>query len=125
MGSVEESELANMFKRAENSTANEYSIPAKRPKYDTNRGTLVGVGRTNRASTHKRSGKSDDIWGDDFAEEDIEEMDFVASQACLQVSFIFTLHVERHSARVYYLKAYLSSLTCSRSLCFLFRMTVS
>ena len=70
--------------------ANEYPIPAKRPKYDTNRGTLVGVGRTNRESAHKRPGKSDDIWGDDFAEEDIEEMDFVATQACLQENSVLT-----------------------------------
>ncbi|KOC65099.1 ATR-interacting protein mus304 [Habropoda laboriosa] len=73
-----------MFKRTESNRESEYSLPAKRPKYDTKRGTLKGVSINNRESANKRNGRSDDIWGADFAEADIEEMDFVASQACLQ-----------------------------------------
>ncbi|XP_076163549.1 mutagen-sensitive 304 isoform X2 [Ptiloglossa arizonensis] len=47
---------------------------------------------------HKKLGKSDDVWGDDFAEEDIEEMDFVATQACLQEDHVLTQsHVEQKS----------------------------
>jgi len=32
-----------------------------------------------------RNVQNDDLWGDDFDEEDIEEMDLIASQACIQV----------------------------------------
>lgn len=32
-----------------------------------------------------KKAQDDDLWGDDFAEEDIEEMDMIASQAYLQV----------------------------------------
>ncbi|XP_076643967.1 mutagen-sensitive 304 [Halictus rubicundus] len=73
-----------MFKRVENNRENEYSIPAKRPKYDTKKGIVAGVPTKGRDGMNKKFGKPDDVWGDDFAEEDIEEMDFVASQACLQ-----------------------------------------
>ena len=78
-----------MFKRIEINRENENAIPAKRPRYDIKRDSLVGT--STRESRNKKSGKSDDVWGDDFAEEDIEEMDIVATQACLQVSF--TLHI--------------------------------
>lgn len=77
-----------MFKRVENNRENEYSVPAKRPKYDMKKGTSSEVSANNTEFTNKK-GKSDDIWGDDFAEEDIEEMDFVATQASLQVLFIY------------------------------------
>ncbi|XP_033358994.1 uncharacterized protein LOC117238296 [Bombus vosnesenskii] len=73
-----------MFKRIESNRENEFSVPAKRPRYDIKRDSLVDVSTNNKDLRNKRSGKSDDIWGDDFAEEDIEEMDFVATQACLQ-----------------------------------------
>ncbi|XP_043507898.1 uncharacterized protein LOC122527620 [Frieseomelitta varia] len=71
-----------MFKRIEINRENENTIPAKRPRYDIKRDSLVGT--STRESRNKKSGKSDDVWGDDFAEEDIEEMDIVATQACLQ-----------------------------------------
>ncbi|KAK9305806.1 hypothetical protein QLX08_003314 [Tetragonisca angustula] len=71
-----------MFKRIEINRENENAIPAKRPRYDIKRDSLVGT--STRESRNKKSGKSDDVWGDDFAEEDIEEMDIVATQACLQ-----------------------------------------
>lgn len=77
-----------MFKRVENNRESDYHVPSKRPKYDTKRGTLGSTSTNVRQSMHKKLGKSDDVWGDDFAEEDIEEMDFVATQACLQVTFI-------------------------------------
>nr|XP_012148149.1 PREDICTED: uncharacterized protein LOC100878573 [Megachile rotundata]XP_012148150.1 PREDICTED: uncharacterized protein LOC100878573 [Megachile rotundata] len=75
--------------KLEGNSGNEYSLPAKRPKYDTNKETVAGVFKTNKEST-KKSARSDDIWGDDFAEEDIEEMDFVATQACLQEQNVFS-----------------------------------
>lgn len=78
-----------MFKRMENNRDNEFSVPAKRPRYDVQRDSMVASSMNNRGSVNKRSGRSDDVWGDDFAEEDIEEMDFVASQACLQVLLAF------------------------------------
>ncbi|CAK9801082.1 hypothetical protein ANTQUA_LOCUS2692 [Anthophora quadrimaculata] len=78
-----------MFKRTEKNRESEYSLPAKRPKYDTKR-NLMGTSINNRESTSKKNGKSDDIWGADFAEEDIEEMDFIASQACLQEDNVLT-----------------------------------
>lgn len=75
-----------MFKRTNGNRENEYSLPVKRAKYDTKKETLVGVSKSNRGSINEKSVKrSDDVWGDDFAEEDIEEMDYVASQACLEV----------------------------------------
>ncbi|XP_053986293.1 uncharacterized protein LOC128880332 isoform X1 [Hylaeus volcanicus] len=73
-----------MFKRGENNRENEDHVPAKRPKYDSKMGTTVSTSTNARESTNKKLGKTDDVWGDDFAEEDIEEMDFIATQACLQ-----------------------------------------
>lgn len=80
-----------MFKRVEINRENENPIPAKRPKYDVKRDSLVGTSTRNNELRNKKSGKSDDVWGDDFAEEDIEEIDFVATQACLQVPFILRI----------------------------------
>ncbi|XP_076294227.1 mutagen-sensitive 304 [Lasioglossum baleicum] len=79
-----------MFKRVENNRENEYPVPAKRPKYDAKKGIVGGVPTKGRDGTNKKFGKPDDVWGDDFAEEDIEEMDFVASQACLQEEIALT-----------------------------------
>ncbi|XP_015429517.1 PREDICTED: uncharacterized protein LOC107186210 [Dufourea novaeangliae] len=79
-----------MFKRIETNRENEYSVPAKRPKYDTKKVTVAGVPTNNKQTTNKKLGKSDDVWGDDFLEEDIEEMDFVATQACLQEEVALT-----------------------------------
>ncbi|XP_043250218.1 uncharacterized protein LOC122396138 [Colletes gigas] len=88
-----------MFKRVESNGGNEYHVPAKRPKYDTKKGTLASASTKARESTHKKLGKTDDVWGDDFAEEDIEEMDFVATQACLEENSALTQpHVERTSS---------------------------
>lgn len=77
-----------MFKRVENNGENEFSLPAKRPKYDIKKGSLSDTSINNKDSRNKKYGR-DDIWGDDFAEEDIEEMDFIATQACLQVLYIY------------------------------------
>lgn len=76
-----------MFKRIESNGENEFSLPAKRPKYDIKKWSLSDTSINNKDSRNKKYGR-DDIWGDDFAEEDIEEMDFIATQACLQVLFI-------------------------------------
>ncbi|XP_020288152.1 uncharacterized protein LOC109856860 isoform X2 [Pseudomyrmex gracilis] len=67
-----------MFKRIEKTTPdNEFNLPAKRAKLD--------IPKREREKNDKTQEKEhDDLWGDDFAEEDIEEMDFIASQACLQ-----------------------------------------
>lgn len=72
-----------MFKRVESNSENEFSLPAKRPKYDIKKGNLSDTSINNKDSRNKKYGR-DDVWGDDFAEEDIEEMDFIATQACLQ-----------------------------------------
>ncbi|XP_006615342.2 uncharacterized protein LOC102678533 [Apis dorsata] len=72
-----------MFKRVESNGENEFSLPAKRPKYDIKKGSLSDTSINNKDSRNKKYGR-DDVWGDDFAEEDIEEMDFIATQACLQ-----------------------------------------
>ncbi|XP_078039018.1 mutagen-sensitive 304 [Augochlora pura] len=79
-----------MYKRVGKNEEHEYSIPAKRAKYDTTKGSLAGVSTSRRSSTNKKTGKADDIWGDDFAEADIEEMDFVASQACEEIALTQT-----------------------------------
>lgn len=77
-----------MFKRVESNSENEFSLPAKRPKYDIKKGNLSDISINNKDSRNKKYGR-DDVWGDDFAEEDIEEMDFIATQACLQVLYIY------------------------------------
>ncbi|XP_029047025.2 uncharacterized protein LOC114877962 isoform X1 [Osmia bicornis bicornis] len=79
-----------MFKRTNGNRENKYSLPAKRAKYDIKKETLIGVSKSNRESINEKSVRSDDVWGDDFAEEDIEEMDYVASQACLEEHTVFS-----------------------------------
>ncbi|KAG7200955.1 hypothetical protein KM043_003315 [Ampulex compressa] len=61
-----------------------YSIAAKRAKYDSTVKAPLQAVPFRKESSRRRPAHADDIWGDDFAEEDIEEMDFIASQACLQ-----------------------------------------
>ncbi|KMQ90233.1 hypothetical protein RF55_10030 [Lasius niger] len=71
-----------MFKRPENTITEDCHVSAKRARFDAPR----------RDPQHSKAEKIpenknaqyDDLWGDDFAEEDIEEMDLIASQACLQ-----------------------------------------
>lgn len=76
-----------MFKRPENVTTNDYFVPAKRAKFDAHQRNPRDS-KTREKETHRdKNAQYDDLWGDDFAEEDIEEMDLVASQACLQVLY--------------------------------------
>ncbi|CAL7938753.1 unnamed protein product [Xylocopa violacea] len=79
-----------MSKRIESNGGKEYSIPAKRPKYDPKKGSSASTSTNRRESTSRKSGRSDDVWGDDFAEADIEEMDFVATQATLKDENVFS-----------------------------------
>ncbi|XP_043799575.1 uncharacterized protein LOC122718535 [Apis laboriosa] len=83
-----------MFKRVENNGENEFSLPAKRPKYDIKKESLSDTSINNKDSRNKKYGR-DDVWGDDFAEEDIEEMDFIATQACLQDDNISQLDIDK------------------------------
>ncbi|XP_012217360.1 uncharacterized protein [Linepithema humile] len=72
-----------MFKRSEKVMIdNDYHVPAKRAKFDT--AGKDQQGRIWEEEIPKSRNTCDDVWGDDFAEEDIEEMDLIASQACLQ-----------------------------------------
>ncbi|XP_043286356.1 uncharacterized protein mus304 [Venturia canescens] len=62
------------------------SSPAKRAKIGSPLGAAENVSkdRKNRFSDGSRRNTNDDLWGDDFDENAIEEMDFIASQACSQ-----------------------------------------
>jgi len=74
-----------MFKRTEEIiTDMDYHMPTKRVKLDDLRKDQQYDKKKNEISRN-RNVQYDDLWGDDFAQEDIEEMDLIASQACLQV----------------------------------------
>lgn len=70
-----------MFKRPEDKE--ECRISAKRARFEA----------PERNPQHSRAkeipknknAQYDDLWGDDFAEEEIQEMDLIASQVCSQV----------------------------------------
>ncbi|XP_011342907.1 uncharacterized protein LOC105282560 isoform X2 [Ooceraea biroi] len=69
-----------MFKRTEKMmTDNNYDVPAKRAKLDDQQ-----CDKKKTEISRNRNVQYDDLWGDDFDQEDIEEMDLIASQACLQ-----------------------------------------
>lgn len=75
-----------MFKRTEEMrTDNDYGLPAKRAKFSTTKADLQHGKVEGKGNPKSKNVQYDDIWGDDFNEEDIEEIDLVASQACLQV----------------------------------------
>lgn len=65
---------------------NDCHVPAKRARFDTAVGDQQN-GKIWEEEIFRNRNACDDIWGDDFAEEDIEEMDLIASQACLQVCY--------------------------------------
>ncbi|XP_071643298.1 uncharacterized protein Mus304 isoform X4 [Temnothorax longispinosus] len=73
-----------MFKRSEETIMDDYRLPAKRAKFD-NPNKNLEYRRTQEEIPTNRNAQNDDLWGDDFDEEDIEEMDLIASQACVQV----------------------------------------
>lgn len=72
-----------MFKRSEE-TMDNYRMPAKRAKFDIPNKNLE-YRKTRKEISTNRNSQNDDLWGDDFDEEDIEEMDLIASQVCVQV----------------------------------------
>lgn len=72
-----------MFKRSEE-TKDDFRLPAKRAKFDISHKNLEYHKIQENISTN-RNVQNDDLWGDDFDEEDIEEMDLIASQVCVQV----------------------------------------
>ncbi|XP_011498990.1 PREDICTED: uncharacterized protein LOC105363094 [Ceratosolen solmsi marchali] len=58
------------------------SSPAKKVKLDVTRQPNVRIDKkSSHSARHVEKGKINDLWGDDFGEEEIEEMDFIASQA--------------------------------------------
>ncbi|XP_011061730.1 PREDICTED: uncharacterized protein LOC105150397 [Acromyrmex echinatior] len=61
----------------------DYRMPAKRAKFDIPNKNLKYHRIQEEISTNKNA-QNDDLWGDDFDEEEIEEMDLIASQACVQ-----------------------------------------
>lgn len=68
-----------MFKRSEE--MDDCRLPAKRARFDIPNKNR----KTQEQIAANRNDQNDDLWGDDFDEEDIEEMDLIASQACVQV----------------------------------------
>ncbi|KAL2728306.1 hypothetical protein V1477_017582 [Vespula maculifrons] len=77
-----------MFKRTDKDDNNYSAVPTKRLKLDGSRSSYSGA-RSKSDSSSKQNVRFEDVWGDDFAEEEIEKMDFVASQACLHDDNIF------------------------------------
>ncbi|KAK2585501.1 hypothetical protein KPH14_010152 [Odynerus spinipes] len=77
-----------MFKRTDKDN-NHSAVPSKRPKLDESKRTSHFGSKSKNDSSSKQNVRSEDVWGDDFAEEEIEEMDFVASQASLRDDNIF------------------------------------
>ncbi|XP_077282780.1 mutagen-sensitive 304 isoform X2 [Temnothorax americanus] len=73
-----------MFKRSEETIMDDYRLPAKRAKFD-NPNKNLEYRKTQEEIPTNRNAQNDDLWGDDFDEEDIEEMDLIVSQACVQV----------------------------------------
>lgn len=73
-----------MFKRSEETITDDCRLPAKRAKFDI-LNKNVEYRKTQEEISANRNAQNDDLWGDDFDEEDIEEMDLIASQACIQV----------------------------------------
>lgn len=71
-----------MFKRSEKT--DDCRLPAKRAKFDIPNKN-VEHRKTQEEIAANKNAQNDDLWGDDFDEEDIEEMDLIASQACVQV----------------------------------------
>lgn len=75
-----------MFKRTENIIMdNDFGVPAKRAKFDVPSKNFQHGKISEKEVCRNKNTQYDDLWGDDFAEEDIEEIDFVASQACFVV----------------------------------------
>jgi hypothetical protein len=72
----------------------DYHVPAKRAKFDIHNKNLD----YHKTQEPNRNIQNDDLWGDDFNEEDIEEMDLIASQACVQV-LIFKIYYTFFSNR--------------------------
>lgn len=73
-----------MFKRSKETIMNDYCLPAKRAKSDVPDKNLE-YRKIQEEIPANKNAQSDDLWGDDFDEDDIEEMDLIASQACVQV----------------------------------------
>lgn len=73
-----------MSKRHSKDFKHNYYSPSKKQRLSI---TIESGPKTNnnRQSTSK---KQDDIWGDDFPEEVLENIDTIASQAFSQVSFL-------------------------------------
>ena len=78
-----------MSKRNTKDIGNNYYSPAKKSKLDitTNKPAQSSSKTNNRQSSSKL--QEDILWGDDFREEDLEELDQVVSQAFSQVCSSF------------------------------------
>ncbi|KAI4485862.1 hypothetical protein M0804_006351 [Polistes exclamans] len=79
-----------MFKRTDKDDNSHSMVPSKRFKSDgSKKSSLLFGTKSKNDSSNKQNVRVEDVWGDDFAEEEIEEMDFVASQACLNDDKVF------------------------------------
>lgn len=73
-----------MFKRPEDKE--DCRVSAKRARFEVPGRNL----QHNKAKEiSEKNAQYDDLWGDDFAEEEIQEMDLIASQVCSQVLVLF------------------------------------
>lgn len=78
-----------MSKRYSKVHNNKLSAPAKRVKLDVTLTSSQQVAQENKPTVTSKNEIDDDPWGADFNDEDIEEMDFAASQASVQVFVLF------------------------------------
>lgn len=79
-----------MSKRIGNGFERGRLSPAKRPKLELPKPPSIG---------RKSSKDDDDLWGDDFLEEDFEQIDFIASQACSQEVNVSTVDLNHHEPK--------------------------
>ncbi|XP_011870203.1 PREDICTED: uncharacterized protein LOC105563313 [Vollenhovia emeryi] len=73
-----------MSKRSEERITDDYRLSAKRKKIDTPDDETLEYHKAQKKILANKNSHNDDPWGDDFDEEQIEEMDLIASQACVQ-----------------------------------------
>lgn len=70
-----------MFKRSEDKE--DCHVSAKRARFEVPGRNLQH--NKGKEIPENKNAQYDDLWGDDFAEEEIQEMDLIASQVCSQV----------------------------------------
>ncbi|KAL6266027.1 hypothetical protein P5V15_002881 [Pogonomyrmex californicus] len=71
-----------MFKRSDEMITDDCRMPTKRAKFDISKN--LQYHKIQDKIPENKNAQNDDLWGDDFNEEDIEEMDLIASKVSIQ-----------------------------------------